>query len=205
MDRSSRISGSSDMDRPEIAGQTVELMPAAGGQGEARRVGHPARRGGRPNRAHRGEPRALGRAGQRHLRRRTATPSKTSRCGSTTWSAGLIATLAERAAEGESGAPMIGRSARHGVRPDSDRDADRVGARFVHAQECRSRYVMIAGRGCTTISAVLVGDRGVRVVRSCRAVVGVLLLLSPAGPGGGPWFRLPGKRAVVRCQPGGRP
>jgi hypothetical protein len=38
--RSSRISGSSGMDRPQIAGQTVELIPAAGGEGEARRVGH---------------------------------------------------------------------------------------------------------------------------------------------------------------------
>jgi hypothetical protein len=28
------------MDRPQIAGQTVELIPAAGGEGEARRVGH---------------------------------------------------------------------------------------------------------------------------------------------------------------------
>jgi hypothetical protein len=38
--RSSRISGSSGMDRPQIAGQTAELIPAAGGEGEARRVGH---------------------------------------------------------------------------------------------------------------------------------------------------------------------
>jgi NAD(P)-dependent dehydrogenase (short-subunit alcohol dehydrogenase family) len=38
--RSSRISGSSDMDRPETIEETVELMRAAGGEGEARRVDH---------------------------------------------------------------------------------------------------------------------------------------------------------------------
>src|ERR1700754_5214647 len=38
--RSSRVSGRSDMDRPETIEETGDLIHAAGGKGEARRVDH---------------------------------------------------------------------------------------------------------------------------------------------------------------------
>jgi len=48
------------------------------------------------------------------------------------------------------------------------------GARFAHAQERRSRYVMIAGRGCHAISADMVGNVVTKVVTRYRAETGDL-------------------------------
>jgi hypothetical protein len=59
MDRSSRISGSSDLDRPKIAEQAVELMPAASGEDRPGESTTQPGRASRPDRAHQGEPQAL--------------------------------------------------------------------------------------------------------------------------------------------------